>query len=93
MSTEEPNDGGTAFPAMTPGGYCTPGMTLRDYLAAQAMIGAYPAWMAECRDANSSSAHMAQECYMIADAMLAAREHQPDTATSQQIALGIGGSR
>ena len=92
MINKEPNTE-TAFPAMTPGGYCTPGMTIRDYMAAQAMIGAYPAWMADCRDANMSSAHMAQECYLIADAMLKAREPQPDTTTSQHIALGIGGGR
>lgn len=91
---EEPSDGGSAFPAMLPGGnYCTPGMSLRDYMAAQAMTGAYAAWMADCRDANVSSHSMAQECYLIADAMLAAREPQPDTATSQQIALGIGGGK
>ena len=87
--SEEPNDGGPAFPAMLPGGnYCTPGMSLRDWFAGQALIGAYAAWMAECRDANISSANMATECYLIADAMLAARE----PSTSQQIALGIGGA-
>jgi hypothetical protein len=49
------------------------GLTMRDYFAGQALVAAYPSWMADCRDANMSSAHMAQECYLIADAMIAAR--------------------
>ena len=49
------------------------GLTMRDYFAGQALTAAYSSWMAECRDANTSAAHMAQECYLIADAMIQAR--------------------
>jgi hypothetical protein len=49
------------------------GLTMRDYFAGQALIAAYASWMADCRDANSSSEFMAEECYLIADAMIAAR--------------------
>ncbi len=76
--TEEPN-AETAFPAMLPGGnYCTPGMSLRDYLASQALTGL----IAQCNMPNEVYAKMA---YSIADAMLAARE-------PSVIALGIGGA-
>jgi len=87
MSHEEPNDDGPAFPAMTPGGnYCTPGMSLRDYLAGQAMVAilADPA-------AFGAPFVFADAAYAYADAMLAARDR--DTATAQQIALGIGGGK
>lgn len=91
---EEPNDGGSAFPAMLPGGnYCTPGMSLRDYFAAKAIGSAYAEWMTDSRYQQDHASRLAQECYVIADAMLAAREAQPDTSTSQQIALGIGGGK
>ena len=49
------------------------GVSVRDYFAAQAMVQAYSAWMADCRDVNVSSQNMANECYLIADAMLKAR--------------------
>jgi hypothetical protein len=49
------------------------GLTMRDWFAGQAMVQAYSAWMADCRDVNVSSSGMASECYMIADAMLKAR--------------------
>lgn len=39
MSATENSDGGTAFPAPYPGGVIhSPGMTLRDYFAAHAMV-------------------------------------------------------
>ena len=80
MSHEEPDDGGPAFPAMLPGGnYCTPGMTLRDYFAAQALTGL----ISQCDMPNEVYAKMS---YSIADAMLAARE-------SSTTAQGIGGGK
>ena len=88
--SDEPNTE-TAFPAMTPGGYCTPGMTLRDWFAAQAISSAYAEWMTDSRYQQDHAARLAQECYVIADAMLAARDR--DTTTAQQIALGIGGGK
>ena len=91
---EEPNDGGSAFPAMLPGGnYCTPGMSLRDYMAARAIGSAYSEWMTDLRYQQEHAARLAQECYAIADAMLAAREPKTDITTSQHIALGIGGGK
>ena len=82
--SDEPNTE-TAFPAMTPGGYCTPGMTLRDWFAGQALTGIFN--ISNCM----SDETVAGECYGIADAMLAARDR--DTTTAQQIALGIGGGK
>ena len=81
--TEEPSDGGPAFPAMTPGGYCTPGMTLRDWFAGQALAALITSEVNESQHGDS------EDAYMYADAMLAARDR--DTTTAQQIALGIGG--
>jgi hypothetical protein len=86
MSSEEPNDGGSAFPAMLPGGnYCTPGMMLRDWFAGQALAGL------QFMQTSQTYGKDAELCYRMADAMLAAREHQPDTVTPQHVALGIGG--
>ena len=82
--SDEPNTE-TAFPAMTPGGYCTPGMTLRDWFAGQA-LGALIA-----SEVNESLRGDSADAYMYADAMLAARDR--DTTTAQQIALGIGGGK
>jgi len=66
------DDGGSAFPAMLPGGnYCTTGMSLRDWFAGQAMA-------AFCTHEALSEAwtirEAAVECYLLADAMLNARE-------------------
>ena len=83
---EEPNTE-TAFPAMTPGGYCTPGMTLRDWFAGQALAGFFT------RGNQMPDETIARQCYGIADAMLIARESSPDTVTPQHIALGIGGGK
>ena len=82
--SDEPNTE-TAFPAMTPGGYCTPGMTLRDWFAGQALAALIASEVNETWNGDSADA------YMYADAMLAARES--DTTTVQQIALGIGGGK
>lgn len=54
------------------------GMSLLDWFAGQAMVGAYDAWMAECRDANVSSVNMAKECYLLADAMMNERKRRND---------------
>jgi hypothetical protein len=82
--SDEHNDGGPAFPAMTPGGYCTPGMSLRDWFAGQALQGL----IAQCNMPNDIYARMS---YSIADQMLRLRD--PDTTTAQQIALGLGGGK
>jgi hypothetical protein len=83
--SEEPSDGGSAFPAMLPGGnYCTPGMSLRDWFAGQALQGLL-AGGGSCHD----SAH---DAYLVADMLLDLREPK-DTSTSQQIALGLGSGK
>ena len=81
---EEPNTE-TAFPAMTPGGYCTPGMTLRDWFAGQALAGLLAN--------NNLCHHAAQDALATADMMMELREPKPDTVTPQHIALGIGGGK
>lgn len=75
------DDGGPAFPRPMVGSDqagmvdCgAEGMSLRDYFAGLALAAAYQSWMTDCRDANASAAHMAQECYLLADAMLKARQ-------------------
>tara|TARA_R110000868_G_scaffold305289_1_gene566357 strand:- start:870 stop:1130 length:261 start_codon:yes stop_codon:yes gene_type:complete len=83
--SDEPNDGETAFPATTPGGYCTPGMTLRDWFAGQALAGL------QFMNTSQTYGKDAELCYRMADAMLKTRDAEPDTTTAQQIALGIGG--
>lgn len=83
--SDEPNTE-TAFPAMTPGGYCTPGMTLRDWFAGQLLAGI-------AANGNYSEMQTAKLCYQIAEFMIAVRELTPDTTTAQQIALGIGGGK
>jgi hypothetical protein len=83
--SDEINDGGSAFPAMAPGGYCTPGMSLRDWFAGQALQGLLAA-----RNDCHNSAH---DAYLLADMMLELREPKPDTTTTQQIALGLGGGK
>jgi hypothetical protein len=70
---------------MLPGGnYCTPGMSLRDWLAGQALQGLLAA-RNNCHD----SAH---DAYLVADMMLELREPK-DTTTAQQIALGLRGDK
>lgn len=75
MST--PNDGGSAFPGY---GYnpvagqmvVIGGMTLRDYFAAKAMQG-----LVASSDDDMTPSSIARASYIMADAMLAAREAQP----------------
>ena len=69
----EIDDGGNAFPAMLPGGnYCTPGMTLRDWFAGQAM--AQLIYRRENTETETySRPEIGYESYHYADAMIAAR--------------------
>jgi len=79
--SEKMNDGGPAFPVPTPvlaGGYrmiVEGGMSLRDYFAAKAMEGllAHGKRQTEAGE-NADLKWYAQSAYIIADAMLAARE-------------------
>ena len=69
MSNQPINDGGPAFPTMdATEHYRLMGMTLRDYFAAAALSsrGMY--------GANIRENAVAKECYIIADAMLKAKE-------------------
>jgi hypothetical protein len=65
--------GGPAFP-----GYGKPGMTLRDYFAAKAMQGliSCPDWRESAGEdvGMDASDYTASAAYMMADAMLKARE-------------------
>ncbi len=67
------NDGGPAFPRTGADGHTSPqsGMSIRDYFAAAALSsrGMY--------GANIRENAVAKECYIIADAMLKAREVKP----------------
>lgn len=70
----EKDDGGQAFPLHID---AAEGMTLRDYFAAKAMQSLLHAWISSpaCKDDDSwvGDQHLAQEAYVIADAMLRAR--------------------
>lgn len=72
MSTHQ-NDGGPAFPFTehTPDGSLyseQPGMTLRDYFAAQVLVGLSVRREGKCNEDDARNA------YALADAMLRARE-------------------
>lgn len=78
MSTKPINDGGPAFPV--PGVYSpdhgflagVPGLSLRDWFAGQALAGLLAgAFRDTCRE---NCGEVPREAYLIADAMLAARE-------------------
>ncbi len=73
----EPNaqHGGPAFPTSQDVTEMTPGMSLRDYFAADALNGflANP----KCYGGASTPALFARDAYMLADAMLKAREVKP----------------
>ena len=71
MSTKD--DSGPAFPVADLSKTQCSGMTLRDYFAGQSVAVVYQQWMIESRDFDNCAQRMAEECYMIADAMLKAR--------------------
>jgi len=84
-------DGGPAFPLHVPapvgvgGGasHAYPGMTLRDYFAGVAMASG------EIRSTGAASPEesaklVAEACYMVADAMLAARKRPAQNAPHEQ---------
>lgn len=71
------DDGGPAVPFHDGYGNVFPGMTLRDYFASQAMM----AWIEDfCRNAPSEepakdiTMKIASYCYLMANAMIAARK-------------------
>lgn len=70
-----------APPAFPTGAFpqATPGMTLRDYFAGQALAGVCANYqsmqdIAQRERTGKIADHMAYDCYVMADAMLAARE-------------------
>lgn len=69
-------DGGSAFPIQhsnEPGAYAPePGMSLRDYFAAQVM--SHMISLSTDADGGWSAENVAHGCYNLADAMLAARK-------------------
>lgn len=64
------NDGGPAFPGVNQG----QSLTVRDYFAARALQGHLQGYsdFIEQYDAEK----LAEQCYLLADAMLAARENK-----------------
>ena len=67
--SEAIDDGGSAFPAKLPGGnYCTPGMSLLDWFAGQALAAIIQSGANESANGDSADA------YMYAIAMLNERE-------------------
>lgn len=83
------NNGGTAFPAVkivagdnynSPKQYHMPGMSLRDYFAAKALPAVYATAMEEAKEGSGLFQYddwrvgLALHAYMMADAMLKARE-------------------
>lgn len=71
------NDGGQAFPvAGSDRNYAVDGMTLRDYFAAKALQGWLAGYPADAVHpvAAGNTAQVAQMAYIMADAMLEARD-------------------
>lgn len=71
------NDGGQAFPvAGSDHNYAVDGMTLRDYFAAKALQGWLASYPADAVHpvAAGNTAQVAQMVYIMADAMLEARD-------------------
>ena len=66
--SDKPNDGGPAFPSDR---FSELGMSLRDYLAGQALAG-----MLACSQTTGSKKDIAYDAYSQADAMLAEREKE-----------------
>jgi len=71
------NDGGPAFPVInSPTLMEQSGMTLRDYFAAKAMQGLIASPRGTPDGTNATDKHYAKCAYIMADAMLKAREVQ-----------------
>ena len=75
----EINDGGPAFPS-DHSRHNEPGMSLREYFAAKAIPAVYATAMEEAKEGSGLFRHddwrvgLALDAYMMADAMLKARE-------------------
>jgi hypothetical protein len=69
------NDGGPAFPR--PMVAAAPGMTLRDWFAGQAMQGLIASPRGPVNGGTVTDSWVAENAYIVADAMLAAREVKP----------------
>lgn len=71
-------DGGAAFPQISELGdiaVTSPGMTLRDWFAGQALVGIINACALDTRrDGERTENMFARKAFSIADAMIAARE-------------------
>lgn len=95
--SEEPNDGGPAFPETRPGGYgTTTGLTKREWFAGQALSGLVSLGLSLRNSLTPEATNgqiVADQAVSLADALIARLEHEPDTTTAQQIALGIGGGK
>lgn len=93
MATEQINDGGPAYPVppggcswTTPDGYTVNqfpghcGMSLRDYFAGQTLVGTLAAEFEGEGGVGAwtSEKHLADYCYKVADAMIAARNNKPE---------------
>lgn len=73
------NDGGPAFAHSGTDGFPAtlpqPGMSLRDWFAGQALVAVMDLCKTDSRNANETISEMfARKAYLMADAMLAARE-------------------
>ena len=66
-------DGGGAFPRNVDGHYFM-GMTLRDYFAAKAMTMFEWSLITQADGKNIMDSFAAERCYMVADAMMKARD-------------------
>jgi hypothetical protein len=62
------DDGGPAFPVVNPGTYASPGMTMRDWFAGQALCGIMSG------SSRTNFEMVSKEAYKLADAMLNHRE-------------------
>lgn len=81
-----------AFSETRPGGYgTTAGLTKRDYFAIRFAAAIISQGSTEPDD--NSRDGVAELAIEYADALLKRLNCEPDTATAQQIALGIGGAK
>jgi len=77
--SKQKDDGGQAFPAAASNGY-TPGMSLRDWFAGQALNAVNPEdlYFGTVEKPHNPWPNVAENCYKAADAMLAARKDSTD---------------